>query len=189
MKKMALLFLLLTNLSFGQTPYLDSTSQWHEHATLTSPVIPDTVFFQDYTYYFNGDSTLTTTMYLKLFRTGIDSAVCNINSGYTISQINEQIGLIREETATKNIYFIPNTQTVEILLYDFGLTLNDTVPYSYGFTNCSSGNVLLVDTFSLGNQSRKRLYVAASSDIGAQYSSDCSRFNFGPSAEAARGYG
>lgn len=159
-----LLFLLLAKLSLGQTPYIDSTSHWHEQEIASSWGIPDTVFIKDYVYNLNGDSVLNAITYFKLFRTGTDSAANTLDGGYSISTFNQYYGLLREDS--NRVYFVPSWLTSERLLYDFNLSLGDTVPYSYGFPSCSPGTIYSTDSFYFDGQPRERLFVAAMSNTG-----------------------
>ena len=161
MIKLILLLILLAKLSLGQTHFIDSTSHWHENAQFHSSWAPDSVHFQDYVYYFNGDSIVSSNQYFQMFRIGTDSIVSVSYPGYNIVPIDERIGLIREDSNSSKVYFIPNNSSFESLLYDFSLEIGDTVPYSYGFTNCASGNIYSVDSFNFGSQIRKRLFVNA----------------------------
>ncbi len=75
-----------------------------------------------------GDTLIATKMYKKLFE----------GSSYT--------GALRENN--RIIYFVPDTSSLELVLYNFNLLKGDTIFYPYGGTQCHGDTVIVtsVDT-------------------------------------------
>ena len=84
-------------------------------------------------YSINGDTLITTTNYKKMY----------LNSAYA--------GALRE--SNKIIYFLPDTSSVELVLYNFNLQVGDTIIHPYGGTQCHGDTVTVisVDTISVNS--------------------------------------
>ncbi|MFA6923372.1 MAG: T9SS type A sorting domain-containing protein [Bacteroidales bacterium] len=139
MKKLILLLLILTkitNLSYSQVTYFnyfDYSSHWGEFDHLWGS--------GDYyvEYYFKGDTLINGNWYYKLYRYQKDTID-------TIKHFN-YYGGIREDSL-KRIYFVNTAHINEHLLYDFNLSIGDTV---FG-TPCI---LTSIDTFYFGANLRK----------------------------------
>ncbi len=102
-----------------------------------------------------GDSLINTFTYKKYYVT----ADSNLSPGTLYFK-----GLIRQNKAQKKIYGIAPGDTIEKLLYDFNLNLNDWVSV-YSVIPYSSSNgpytlqVTMKDSLLINNQYRKRLFL------------------------------
>ena len=83
-------------------------------------------------WYFKTDSVYKTVSYKKV--------------SYAYSPF---LGLIREDTAAKKVYFIPYCDTNEVLLYDFSLTVGSTINYSFISGSAMPSGVYKVDSIKL----------------------------------------
>ena len=106
----------------------------------------------DEKYFVDGDSTFNAIDYKKYYFSN-DSIVTS----------GSFFALLREETLTKKVFAISAGNAQEKLLYDFSLSINDTVsvfPLSYPFT---SGPILVkvesVDSVLIGDTFNKRLKI------------------------------
>lgn len=107
----------------------------------------------DYVYYINGDSIVNTVMYKKLYHYG-KCVRADYDSGpnpiIDIDIFDHFRGLLRQE---QNKIFI-NDGSEEELLYDFDLSVGDTLPITYN--NFHEGIVVeSIDSLLVGNEYRK----------------------------------
>tara|TARA_B100000809_G_C15111212_1_gene520689 strand:+ start:924 stop:1763 length:840 start_codon:yes stop_codon:yes gene_type:complete len=139
MKKILLILSTLFTLnSFSQTyfPFPDSLGIWRQASFVPADVSHTHIKGYPYVLYINGDTTISTYVYHKLF---ISDSTYNFDSSNS-----KYYGAIREDN--KKIYFHPDSTynaihyypfcnatplnfNDEFLLYDFGVTLGDTVFY------------------------------------------------------------
>lgn len=82
----------------------------------------------EYQYILDGDTLINSLIYHKFTYSGrernpADETWTYWNSGYH--------GCYRNDPANKQVYFIPKDSLQEILLYDFNLSVNDTLPETY----------------------------------------------------------
>lgn len=104
-------------------------------------------------YFVDGDSTYNTIDYKKYYFTN-DSIVTT----------GSFFALLREDTILKKVFSIASGNTQEHLLYDFSLSINDTISvYPLSFF-CYSGPVLikvdLIDSILIGSNYHKRLKIS-----------------------------
>lgn len=107
----------------GQTfDYFENNPEWRvSHIDFTNIEPPEDVYGirEQYIYYFNGDSIINDTEYLKLYERGEVSH----EIGITV-EFNRFNSLVRQEE--KKVYEIVGGE--EILIYDFDLEIGDVFP-------------------------------------------------------------
>jgi hypothetical protein len=120
------------------------------------------VHFQ-YSVIINGDTTINGLTYHKLFTPFIQE-ILNVNclmwmtTGYK--------GAIREDTLLRMIFFVPQSDTTEQLLYDFNMQVGDTVQgYLRGYLQPGFDTVIAIDSVLIGQDYRKRWYINNSYSI------------------------
>jgi hypothetical protein len=158
------LLFLSTNL-FAQNNYLEDNSNWriNSQCAISSctgqfgPCIIET----DYTYFINGDTIVNSHIYKKLFIHGFvthnwfsPSPVpsCCQGAYFFYDSINH-VALLRD--TLKKIYIIDSLGNPETLLYDFDLTIGDTIPLTYNNYD-STITVIAIDSISVFGLYRKR---------------------------------
>jgi hypothetical protein len=94
-------------------------------------------------YILNGDTTISDVDYKKFF----------VNSSYA--------GAIRE--LNKVVYFVPDTSLSEYKLYDFNLTLGDTIIHPFGGASCANDTIIIemVDSVLASDGYHKRLFLSS----------------------------
>lgn len=107
----------------------------------------------DQKYFVDGDSIVNANKYKKYYF-----------SNDSIVTTGSFFALLREDTISQKVFAIAQSNTQEHLLYDFSLTLNDTIsvyPLSFPFF---SGNILikvdLIDSILIGSNFHKRIKVS-----------------------------
>jgi len=81
-------------------------------------------------YILEGDTLIGAVSYKKLFLTGITVGSDSFAYIYTYWD-DGYIGGIREDTLNKKVYYLPKGEISDTLLYDFNLSLGDTLPLTY----------------------------------------------------------
>ncbi len=111
-------------------PLLDSVNEWCYTGNIMPVNIPDTFFTGPcfYPQFLMGPSA-------KIF-TGSDTTIGSFiykTLEYTDYYYNQicRYGYIREDTASRKVYFINNQFAPEIILYDFGMQLTDTISLTF----------------------------------------------------------
>jgi hypothetical protein len=148
-------------------PFPTDSSNWRQaSATWFLPVYEQ----WDYNYFFQGDTVLSGQTYHKIYRTGT-YAYYTVTMPFMIHTLtmgpylttDTYVGGIKEDGA-KKIYFYPDTATVssEQLLYDFNLTVGDTLPVDYNNNSYALGaNVVSsIDSVLLGTNYHKRFNIS-----------------------------
>jgi len=125
MRKLLLPFLALLTLSaLGQTsvykPFPTNYGNW-VYQYFDEFHNPTSQYTQ---YTLNGDTVFSSINYKKIF----------VYSNY--------VGALRENN--KTIYFIPDTSSTEYVLYDFNLTLGDTIIHPFGGSVCSNDTIVII---------------------------------------------
>lgn len=149
MKKLLLIFLIAISLnSFSQTsnyiPFPTSQGDWTYR------------YFGDYGeltneyYYFqlNGDTIINDSIYKKIYGENYFDEDW-LDDGY--------LGAIREQS--KVIYFIPDTSSTELVLYNFNLNIGDTIIHPFGGASCYDDTVYVyeIDSVLISNNYHKRI--------------------------------
>ena len=123
----------------------------------------------DYVYAMKGDTVIGMNTYHKIYKTGVTAtyfyssptAMPTLYYGPVPTDTNRYIGAIREDGA-KHIYFYPDTSsfTGEQLLYDFNLTVGDTLPpYNSGYF-AGSNYISSIDSILIGGIYHKRYHIS-----------------------------
>lgn len=87
----------------------------------------------DFQYTITGDTVINTMTYHKIQKTGVrywEDLIGNCTSNIQ-SIINNYAGCFREDIGNKKIFFVPPMTSSDTLLYDFNLSLGDTLPPLY----------------------------------------------------------
>lgn len=155
MKKILLLFLfsLSTWVGFAQTlyhPFPDSNAVWNvtwtDNGCFLSG-IPD----GNYSYFLNNDTLINTINYNKLYRSGL----CGFCCYPPVLPVNGYIGAIRDDSLQKKVYFVFSGNSFEQVLYDFSLSVNDTIN-GWLASICNDAVVSSIDSVLLNGQYYKR---------------------------------
>lgn len=118
-------------------PFPDSTAYWCESNWWIYTLQPPCTVQDDYCLFINGDTTIGTNTYHKLYASGFIAASCPPPGYY---YYNSYRGAFRQDTAMRRVFYVPVSATDDTLLYDFNLNPGDTLPMTYNFGN---GNVVI----------------------------------------------
>ncbi|MCW3103178.1 MAG: hypothetical protein JWO09_1618 [Bacteroidetes bacterium] len=150
---------------------------------------------RDYQYSINGDTTIGSYTYHRLKWSGIvygDPNVPYVGGSYwgcvstpppSMAYLSSSIatfyaGGFREDVLNKRIYFIEPDSTTDTLLYDFNLSVGDTLPDSYVSDKMYYKNIVAsVDSVLVGSVYHKRFnindggstYVSLVEGVGSTY--------------------
>ena len=127
MKKLLLLIATLFTLTAkAQTsvyhPFPDSNAMWNINFYVWSGVCE---WEQRYSYVFSGDTLINSTSYHKLWTPAVET-VFNFSTCLPFNNPGYK-GCIRQDTSLRKVFIIPPSDTVEQLLYDFNLQVNDSL--------------------------------------------------------------
>jgi hypothetical protein len=151
-----------TTVSIAQTqkyhPFKESDASWIVSAggTQGAPCY-------EVKYFMDGDTVLNGLSYIKIKSygwygsSGING--CEPWAYWTYHGTPSYVGGLRNDTAQRKVYFLRSSDTTESLLYDFSLSIGDTL--HPGFNNLNAGDVV-VDSFDsvfVGNNYRRIMYV------------------------------
>ncbi len=145
-----LLWLLINSLKAQKyVPFPDSNALWEVQGYNEINCPPPTYLCFTVQYYINGDTSINTIQYHKLY------SVYLLETQYPTYAYK---GAIRQDTAQKKIFFwLPNNPHEDIL-YDFNLNIGDTlpetllVPFKYWVTE--------LDTVVIGGIARKKYLIS-----------------------------
>ncbi len=111
-----------------------------------------------------GDSIIGIYTYHKLYNWFMNSSYCNgpvdgsCNNNITSYFGKFVIGLIRQDTNTRKVYYRSSSSAHDTLLYDFNLFLGDTLPPTY--INASNyAYVSRIDSFYMQGSYHKRFWL------------------------------
>jgi type IX secretion system substrate protein len=165
--KRVLLFITLLLFVFktghGQTnvyhPFPDSNAVWNETSWFVNNVTL-TYFVTPTVYFLAGDTVISSLHYKKILSSGYtqSSNYPFPTSGYFN---NLYSGAIRQDSIYKKVYYRTNSSTsVDTLLYNFNLSVGDTLPASY--INYHGVNyVSSIDSILIGTNYRKQYHISA----------------------------
>lgn len=162
MKNQLLLFMVaLLTLSTRNTnaqTYLDSTSTWYEEAGAADGIN----IYKDYnTYYIDGDTTVASVTYYKLYYDQIDSVWSFFTSLFSYVNNNHRVyaGGLREDNQ-KKFFMLYAGQTIENLMFDFNLVSGDSLPDMTSVYGCNMPRnvVTTIDTIMFGAQPLQRFH-------------------------------
>lgn len=158
MKKTITLLLItcfsLTGFTQAYQPFPTSNAMWREASG----------GFQcsccsDFQYTITGDTVINTLTYHKIQKTGVKYLEdwignCTSNIAYVI---NQYAGCFRNDSANKKVFIIYPMASSDSLLYDFNLSIGDTVPASLVNQYGNIVNIVTdIDSVYLGSVYRKR---------------------------------
>jgi|AntAceMinimDraft_17_1070374.scaffolds.fasta_scaffold01572_4 hypothetical protein len=121
----------------------------------------------EYQYIVTGDTLINTELYRKISLSGqdrnpIDETWTYWNTGYH--------GCYRNDLAHKKVFYVPKDSINEILLYDFNINLNDTLPETFVY-NQSEFSIIIVDNIDsvLVNNIYLKRYHLDNAGFGQKY--------------------
>lgn len=121
----------------------------------------------EYQYIVTGDTIISNETFRKISLSGKDRNPINEtwsfwNSGYH--------GCYRNDIVNKRVYYIPKDSINEILLYDFNLSLNDTLPETFVYKQSQYGTITVdqIDSVLINNTYLKR-YHLDNAGFGQEY--------------------
>ncbi|MBK9639603.1 MAG: T9SS type A sorting domain-containing protein [Bacteroidetes bacterium] len=127
------IFFMVNSLVFSQTnDYLQNNPNWQLHSGCPYPS-PTCIQFEDYNYYSNGDTTVNSVIYKKIFRKGIGT-VQSFGDPNCISYFYNYIYQFPSfflRSSAKQMYILTPGNTIENLIYDFNLNVGDSLPLTY----------------------------------------------------------
>lgn len=136
---------------------IDTLSQWRVDQSTGDPQY---MYHDFFTYYIYGTITIDSIIYYKVYRNGyymINSGSPNFYNGYWAP--------LREES---NRWYTIDDNEEDVLLYDFTLTIGDTVnSYANFYGGPGIITVVSIDTIVLDGEPKKRFNL--SENFGAEY--------------------
>ena len=142
----------------GQIPYYqmpDTNAQWKESAFYLAQLPQPTPVYDDYIIFPDGDTLVNGILYTRMFQAGTLSSVTPPVIFY-----NEYMFAFREDTMQRKVYILPLNNTAEQLLYDFNLSVGDTLPQTYnnniGGSIYGGNYILAIDSVLVGMNYHKR---------------------------------
>lgn len=154
---------LLTLFAHGQTsayhPFPDSSAIWNIYGSQGCGGFNFDTWGHSYSITISGDTIIGSTAYHKLnvpIEVIFSDGGCDTSGTWTIP--GHFVGCIRQDTSNKKVFFIPPADTLEQLLYDFNMTVGDTVKgYIERYISpADRDRVQSIDSVLVGNSYRKR---------------------------------
>lgn len=156
---------LMTGAQTGQYhSFPEANAQWNVSSqaccatNCPGPPFPNPVFIDyEYSYFISGDTVINALTYNKIYRSGSSHEHCffgsSVNNWYF--ENNDYFGGLRQDTANRTVFYIPEFGTSECLLYDFDLAVGDTLNGNCQWIpDCAV--VSDIDSILVGNNYRKR---------------------------------
>lgn len=152
--------LILATRSFAQVPdYFPDGAEWRVRIT-NSGNYPYMLFQDDFVYYISGDTTIGAHTYRKIHAKGIYKEEYLFPPEPTVyTPYNLLQGLIRQDGRQVYIGVQSQGQFTDTLLYDFDLSLGDTLPQSW-ILSYDDVEVTAVDSIWIDGVYRKKFRVA-----------------------------
>ena len=135
-------------------PFPDSNAVWYQSGASGFYICLYGPTQVNYSYEMRGDTLISNKVYHKMFipcMQGNDS--CYLICGQ--KHLPGYAGCIRQEVENKKVFYVPDGNSVERLLYDFNLQVGDTVT-DYCKTQFNSYTVYSIDSILIGSSYRKR---------------------------------
>jgi hypothetical protein len=153
-----LFFLLSRNISAQYVPLPENNAYWTNYLTAQWANLNENGWSHIWSNYLTGNDTVINSIdYVQLIcATRFESF--NSSSGMSAGSTSYQyIGAFRNDANTKKVFYIPKNDTAEKLLYDFNLSLGDTVSNWYNITYPAAvGVVSQIDSVYLDSQYLQR---------------------------------
>lgn len=150
----------------GYRPLLAPNSTWQDEYGWAS-LGPNTSSYECIRFYIESDSLVDELRYSVLKRTG-HTASGNGSSWFS----GAYVGLLREDTADRRVYFRPPNWNTDQLFYDFGADVGP-YPWTYRFASIGPLQVDSIDTVLLADGPHRRWnfeeYGALIEGIGYEY--------------------
>lgn len=144
-------------------PFPDSSASWNfTHSNICWGVLSNDQTSMEVSYYIGMDTLINSSIYHSLHL-----PIYNIYAGlncwppgnYTLP--GGYMGAFRNDHANKKVYIIPESDSVEQLLYDFDMQVGDTLvgylSVCSPFSMCDT--VISIDSVMVGNTYRKRWHI------------------------------
>lgn len=175
MKKLSIIFtiliLLLSGKSNGQTyqgfPDIDAYWKVQYSNVICVDIHGISGVCSEYQYIYTGDTIISNKTFRKINLSGqdrnpLDETWTFWNSAYH--------GSYRNDIINKRVYYVPKDSINEILLYDFNLSLNDTLPETYVYSQSEYTTITIdkIDSVLINNTYLKR-YHLDNAGFGGQY--------------------
>lgn len=117
----------------------------------------------DHRLFFNGDTVIGLNIYKKIFASGCTHLVTS--GGCESYYSNVYQGALRQDTSLRKVFFVFPLSFVDTLLYDFNLSIGDTLPIT--FINYSPDVFITsIDSVLMGSDYRKRFMLSIQRDWG-----------------------
>jgi type IX secretion system substrate protein len=166
MKKILLLAAtLITMTAKSQTsvyhPFPDSSALWNFQTSQMICNFGGTIDSY-YSITISGDTLISGQVYHKLSTPFVQSIITGNCTPYIFSGYD---GAIRQDTASRKVFFVPPSNNVEQLLYDFNLQIGDTVKGFIESFAFPPDTVQSIDSVLVGSDYRKRWNINACYNI------------------------
>jgi len=148
-------------------PFPDSNALWREYSGGYQCSC-----CSDYQYFITGDTIINSFTYHKIKKSGVKYSedMSGFCTNIIILYYNNYIGAFREDTINKKVFFIPENNSYDTLLYDFNLSIGDTLPTSIINDSINYMNhVSLIDSIIVGNKYYKRYGLSSGSNLNYVY--------------------
>jgi hypothetical protein len=167
MKKILVLFsTILTLVANGQTSYYsfpDSNAVWNiETYYQCWGGVPGPVY-QFYSITFSGDTLISSQTYHKLTAPFVETYASGCSGGGIVLDVYK--GAIRQDSTNRKVFFVPPSNNIEELLYDFNMQVGDTVKGYLETFASPVDTVESIDSVLVGSTYRKRWNINLGYDI------------------------
>ncbi len=168
-----LLFMFLSNLCQGQTPnFFADGSRWVYYTRESSEPGQQTVHSSYEQIIIHGDTIIGGLPYSRLYTTrhNILEVFLDYPAPHTLMiHSYDSIGpsFLRYDTLAKRVYYLPDIDSTERLIYDFNLQVGDTTPMQS--ITFSTTVVHSIDTVSIFGVPLKRFYVTEANQNFAEF--------------------
>ncbi len=158
---------------YGQTsvyhPFPDSSAVWTIQSqaccanNCPGPPFPNPeIIDYNFSYFISGDTSVNGLTYSKIYKSGSAHAHCLFGTGidnWTFFS-NDYSGALRQDTALRTVYFLAAMSLQECLLYDFNLSVGDTLQGTCLLWGSECAVVTAIDSFAVGSNYRKKFLLS-----------------------------
>ncbi|MEI6817714.1 MAG: T9SS type A sorting domain-containing protein [Bacteroidota bacterium] len=161
MKKLLVMItmMLMSICGFGQTnvyhPFPDTGARWGGNNWWNNQYC-QCIVTDEHTLFMDGDTIIGSFHYQKLLQSGYKTAY--LYPYWCCAYVNTYKGAIRQDTLQKKIYI--NVGNQDTLLYDFNLSLGDTLSFVAYNSNQDTNIVTNIDSIQIENNYRKRFNIS-----------------------------
>jgi hypothetical protein len=133
-------------------PFPTSNAMWRENFGGIE------VNCEDYQYFITGDTIINDLMYHKLQKSGIVYAAGGFGCSWDIFwSINYYAGCFRNDVSAKKVYYMNPYTDTEKVIYDFSLSVGDTIPELDYYPNYPT--IESIDSIEIGGKFHKRFKI------------------------------